>query len=161
MPGDAVVGKDCYLYYSATGGDTPDWEEIADAMDVNLPLTKGEADVSTRASDWKRFAGALKETGIEFDYLHQRGEDDVFAALLDSYLNDTHLEMLILDGPVEIDGTADADSQGLRCWMEVFDLSHSQALEEGTKHSVVMKPVRHLDGESAIVEPSWYPPEEA
>jgi hypothetical protein len=147
--GAAVVGKSAKLYYNSATNATPTWVEIKDAMDINMPMSKDKADVSTRRSGWRLHAAGLKDVGIEFDYLHNLGADTVFDALLAMYTGDTAKEFAALDGAVASSGT-----QGLRFFGLVFDMSVSQALAEGTKYAISVAPVR-TEESSALVEPSW------
>ena len=49
---------------------TVDWTELGNALDVNLNLSTGEADITTRANNgWKATAATLKEGSIEFEML--------------------------------------------------------------------------------------------
>jgi hypothetical protein len=148
--GEAVVGKDCKLYYNTGTHATPTWVEIKDAQDVSLPLEKGKAETSSRRSKWKYFGAGLIEAGIDFDYLHNKGADTVFDALLDSFVNSTVKEFAAMDQAIATSG-----AQGLRFFGQVFQLNPSQQLEEGTKHSLNIAPSRHEES-GALVEPDWY-----
>jgi hypothetical protein len=147
---DHQMGKDAKLYYNSATHATPTWVEITNAMDVNVPLSKGQGDISTRASGWRKKGAGLKEASIEFGYLHHRGADTVFDALLDSYVNDTPIELAAMDDDITLTG-----AQGLRAFMIAFDMSQGQALEEGIKYDFSFEPTQ-FDESGSVVEPDWY-----
>jgi hypothetical protein len=72
-----VLGMNCKLYFGDTQLDgvaetaaTMDWTELDNALDVNLNLSTGEADITTRANNgWKATAATLKDGSVEFEML--------------------------------------------------------------------------------------------
>jgi hypothetical protein len=138
------IGLDCKLYYNTGSYTTPNWQEITNAKDVTIPLTKGEADTSRRGTTWKTRRGTLKDASIDFQIVQEDG-DAAFAALLDSYLNGTPIELLALNGDV-----AEAGSEGLRCTCEVFSFQDGQALESAVVYDVSAKPT------PSEHDPEWY-----
>jgi hypothetical protein len=69
---------------------------------------------------------------------------------LDSYVNDTPIEIAAMDDDITL-----SDAQGLRCFMLVFDMSQGQELEEGIKYDFSLQPTQKYES-SAVVEPDWY-----
>lgn len=138
------IGLDCKLYYNSGTYSSPTWHEIVNAKDVTIPLTKGEADTSTRGTKWKTRRGTLRDASIDFQ-LVQVDNDAAFTALFDSYVNGTPIELLALNGPV---GTA--GSQGLRAMCEVFNFQDAQALESAQTFDVSAKPTPSAN------PPAWY-----
>jgi predicted secreted protein len=124
-----VLGLDCKLYLCTGGiGATPgaaEGVEVVNARSVKVPLSKTEADVSTRGGGgWKAAVGATKEASIDFDLLFVEGDPN-YDTLLDSYNNGTLVgvraakgdpavagtecfeadcEVMKMDGPEELDG---------------------------------------------------------
>lgn len=150
MAGNAVVGKNCKLYYNSATHATPTWVEIPDAMDLSVPMTKAEADVSSRSSIYKMFMGGQLEVGIEFGYLHNAGSDSIHTVLLAAYNADTPKEFAALDG-----GSGTPGSKGLRAYCLIFDHSQDQNLDEGLKHNMTLKATRFIES-SAVVSPDQY-----
>lgn len=147
MTGTGNQGK----LYRNTGTDaTPVWSEVKRVIDLSTPLTKGEADVSRRESDWKLVKGTIKEGSIEFGYRYKRGAsgaDAEYAALLTSYVSGTPTQYAAMDGDITADG-----ARGFKAFCECFDLTKDQPLTDGMVVSVVLKPTDHEE-EGALVEP--------
>jgi hypothetical protein len=140
-------GGDGRLYRNTGSYASPTWVEVARIRDNSLYLTKGETDVSTRASvGWRERLATLKDASATFTLLPApSGTDNDFVAIKDSFINDTAIEFLILDGPL-----ATVGSQGLRATCQVFSCTRSEALEEAIAYEVNLMPT---PAENA---PSWY-----
>jgi hypothetical protein len=145
-----VVGKDCKLYLNGATHAAPTWTEVKKAINVSANLGKGEADVSARYSGWKLAKGALKELEISFTYRHKVGTDTVFDTLLAAYINDTALEVAVMDAPI-----AEAGAQGPRAFCEVFAMNLTQELENASEYEFTLKPTYHEEAGS-LIEPDWY-----
>ena len=129
----------------AADSATPKWTEIDIIRNVTLNLEKGEADVTTRgANGWKEVLPTLKEATIESELVWDT-DAELFQKLLKSFLEDTSLEFLFLDGPVETKG-----SQGLRAVCGVFKFSRDEQLDGALIASVSFKPTY------GNVKPSWF-----
>jgi hypothetical protein len=144
------IGLDCRLYRNTGTYASPVWNEITNVSDVTIPLSKGEAETSTRAAAWKTRRGTLKDASIDFT-LRAVANDADYTALLNSYLNNTPIELLALDGPVGTTG-----SQGLRAVCEVFNFQASQALENAVGFEVSCKPTPTFDAGGALIAPTWF-----
>lgn len=138
------IGLDCKLYRNTGSYASPVWNEIPHVGDVTVPLSKGEAEASTRNSRWKTRIGTLKDASIDFQLKRVAGDLD-FDALLDSFLNGTPIDLLVLDGPVTESG-----SQGLRATCEVFKLDNGQPLENAVVYDCSAKPCPSLNA------PVWF-----
>lgn len=130
------LGMDAKLYFCAAGiGSTPTWTLLGNVKNVTLSLTKGEADVTTRANNgWKATAGTLKEGSIEFEMVWDT-EDAGFTAIKDAYFNGTILGLAVMDGAV-----ATAGSQGLWADCMITDFSRDEPLEDALSVKVTAKP---------------------
>lgn len=128
-------GMDAKLYFCAAGiGSTPVWTELTNVKNVTLSLTKGEADVTTRANNgWKASAGTLKEASIEFEMVWNT-DDAGFTAIKNAYMNNTIIGIAAMDG--KIDGA----SQGLWADCMVTDFSRDEPLEDAISVKVTVKP---------------------
>lgn len=144
------LGLDCRLYRNTGTSASPVWNEIVNVSDVTIPMSKGEAETSTRASTWKTRRGTLKDASIDFT-LRAVATDADYTALLNSYLNNSAIELLALDGPV-----ATAGSQGLRAWCEVMNFQQTQALENAVGFEVSCKPTPQFDNAGALIPPTWF-----
>jgi hypothetical protein len=144
------LGLDCKLYRNTGTYASPVWNEMPNVSDVTIPLSKGEADTSTRASKWKTRKGTLKDASIDFQLKYVPGDTD-YAALLASYIDGTTIDLLALDGPVGTTG-----SQGLRAVCEVFNFQEGQALESAVTFDVSAKPAPAFDTNGAPITPTWF-----
>ena len=130
----AKAGMQAKLYRNTATYETPTWALVPNVKDLTLNLEKGQADVTTRAnSGWKASIGTLKDGGIEFEMVWDT-EDEGFSAIRDAYLNDTALELAVMDGDITVAG-----SQGLRAAFVVTNFSRKEPLEEGISVSVTLK----------------------
>jgi hypothetical protein len=137
-----VLGKDCKLYFGDVPLDgvtetaaTMDWTELDNALDVNLNLSTGEADITTRANNgWKATAATLKEGSIEFEMLW-KPTDAGFAAIIAAWLAGSEIPIAALDGAITVEG-----KKGLVSNCSVTNFSRSEPLEEAVKASVTLKP---------------------
>jgi hypothetical protein len=138
------IGLNCKLYRNTASYAAPTWVEITGARDVTVPMSKGEAETSTRGSTWKYRKGTLKDVSIDFQLLMEPG-DAGFAALLASYTDGTDLELLVLNGAI-----TDVDAEGLRARVEVFSFQDAQPLEGVQAFDVSCKPVYSTN------PPTWF-----
>jgi hypothetical protein len=145
----APLGIDCKLYYSTTFG-TPTRIEITRAINVTVPVSKGKAELPSRLTRYKSKRPTLKEIGLDFGYRYTRGTDTVFAALRDSWLNDTNLVFWILDGSDQVIG-----AQGFVFPGQVFDFPIDQQLEDGQIINIGVDLAEHYES-STLVNPSWF-----
>ncbi|PQO39344.1 hypothetical protein C5Y96_05680 [Blastopirellula marina] len=147
MSGTGNQGK---LYRNSGTNDTPIWAEVKRVIDLSTPLTKGEADVSRRESNWKLLKGTLKEGSIEFGYRVKRGAngaDAEYAAFLDSFAAGTAVQYAAMDGDITEDG-----ARGFKAYCECFDCSRDEPLTDGMVANIVLKPTDYEDS-GTLVEP--------
>lgn len=149
MAADHVIGKDAIAHYNSATNASPTWVAMPSVGNLNVDLTKAEVELAERASGWLQTGGGRKQGAVTFDYLHNAGTDTVFDALLDSYLNDTPIEMAFMDQAIATTG-----AQGLRAPMLVTQLSQAQELDGALMFAVAVKVTRMVEGGSVIV-PSW------
>lgn len=131
----AILGLNCKLYRNTGTYAVPVWEEIGNCRDVTLNMEKGEADVTTRSNNgWRAILGTLKDASIDFSMVWDTGDAD-FEAVRDAFLDNTLLDMAIMDGDIAVAG-----SQGLRAEMSVLGFTRNEPLEEGVTVDVSIKP---------------------
>jgi len=138
------LGLECVLYYNTGTYASPTWVEALNVVDTNVPLSKGEADVSRRGRKWKLRRGTLKDASIDFN-MRQEDGDPAFGVFMNSFMNSAPVELLALNGPIDEPG-----SQGLRAVCEIFKNDDSQQLEEGETYDYSAKPTM------AETDPEWY-----
>ena len=138
-------GRDCKLYHNTGTHAEPVWSEIKDVKDLNLPLGKTEADVSTRKTGkWKATKGAQREASIDFEMIWDP-DDAGFALLLAAWTGDTDLELAVMDGNIGTPG-----SQGLWATMSVLKFDRNEPVADVVTASVSIKPTY------SEYEPQWY-----
>ena len=131
----AKTGLGCKLYHNSATWESPTWGEVDLVKDVTLNLEKGEADVTTRANGgWRAYVGTLKDGSVEFEMLWDPA-DTAFAAIRDAYLDNTPVEMAVMDGEITENG-----SEGLHAEFEVTQFNRNEPLEEGVTANVTLKP---------------------
>lgn len=132
---DFVLGLDAKIYRNSATYESPTWVEIDNVKDLTLNLTKEEADVTTRANNgWKAIVASLKEGSIDFEMVWNKSDSN-FQALLASFLTNSVIDFLILDGPYDTAG-----SEGLRASCQVFNFSRAEQLTDVLRASVTIKP---------------------
>lgn len=141
----SVLGLDGKMYRNTGSYGSPTWNEMPGVKDLTTSLEKASADVSNRASGWRKERGTLKTLSLSFQMVWDP-EDLDFDALLTSFLNNTSIDCVVLDGPV-----ATAGSQGPRATFEVFKFERSEELEGAMMVDVELKPT-YATGQ----EPYWY-----
>jgi len=131
----AVLGMFGKLYRNTGTWAVPIWDEVENVTNVTLNLEKSEADVTTRKNDgWRAMIGALKEGSVDFEMIWDTSDDD-FQAIIDSWLNDTVIDVAVMDGDITTTG-----SEGLRAEMSVITVTRQEPLEEAMKAVVNIKP---------------------
>jgi hypothetical protein len=140
-----VLGLNAKLYRNTGNFGTPVWDLVTNVRDLRLNLEKGEADVTTRGGNgWEQVVATLKSATIEWGMLWDTADTD-FTAIRDSFLNDTTVEFLVLDGLV-----ATAGSQGLRAICMVNRFTRNENLREALTVDVAAKPTYDANA------PSWF-----
>lgn len=100
----AITGRKARAYYNSGTFGSPVWVELTHAKDVETPFDKAKISISDRASVWDKVAPGQKSGSAKLTYRKRRGTDAAFDALLDSYVDDVILDLLILDGAVDETG---------------------------------------------------------
>ena len=129
------LGMDAKLYRNTGSFASPTWNLIPNVKDLTLSLETGEADVTTRGNNgWRATVATLKDGSVEFE-MNWDTEDDDFTAIRNAFLNNTALELAILDGLSNVAG-----SQGLRASFMITGFTRNEPLEEAITVSVSAKP---------------------
>jgi hypothetical protein len=129
------LGMEAKLYRNAGTYEAPDWVEITNVKDVTLTLSTGEANVTTRANNgWKATKATLKDGSVDFDMIWDAA-DEGFAAIRSAFFGNTSIELAIMDGDMETEG-----SEGLRATFSVTKFDRKEPLEEAITVAVSVKP---------------------
>jgi predicted secreted protein len=141
-----VLSQNAKLYRNTGTYSVPVWDLIGNVKDLTLSLEKDETDVTTRASGgWKEFVDGMKDATVEFGMLWDTGDAD-FDAFQGAFINNTSVEILVLDGLVATTG-----SEGLRATMMVKSFTRNENLGEALMVDVSLRPVKNSNS-----APVWY-----
>jgi hypothetical protein len=141
-----VLSQNAKLYRNTGTYSVPVWDLIGNVKDLTLSLEKDETDVTTRASGgWKEFVDGMKDATVEFGMLWDTGDAD-FDAFQGAFINNTSVEILVLDGLVATTG-----SEGLRATMMVKSFTRNENLGEALMVDVSLRPVKNANS-----APVWY-----
>jgi predicted secreted protein len=141
-----VLSQNAKLYRNTGTYAVPVWDLIGNVKDLTLSLEKDETDVTTRASGgWKEFVDGMKDATVEFGMLWDTGDAD-FDAFQGAFINNTSVEILVLDGLVATTG-----SEGLRATMMVKSFTRNENLGEALMVDVSLRPVKNANS-----APVWY-----
>jgi predicted secreted protein len=141
-----VLSQNAKLYRNTGTYASPTWDLIGNVKDLTLSLEKDETDVTTRASGgWKEFVDGMKDATVEFGMLWDTGDAD-FDAFQGAFINNTAVEVLVLDGLV-----ATAGAEGLRATMMVKSFTRNENLGEALMVDVSLRPVKNANS-----APVWY-----
>ena len=131
------LGDEMKLYFCAAGiGGTPTWTELSRVKDVKLNTSKGEADVTTRASGgWKQVIGTLMDASIEFEMPWDTENEGLQAVKVAYFTSGALLGLAVMDGPI-----AEAGSEGLWADCAILKFERTEPLENASTVSVTAKP---------------------
>lgn len=154
--GQLRTGTDCFTYWSTgTTYESPTWTLTKLIRDESLDLSKGRADFFSRASKFKRKKGTTIEAPATILCEYRKG-DAFMAALLDSFLNNTMIDMAFMFDDIAVSG-----SEGIRMPIEVFDFPINRGLEDGVTFEVGVELTEQLDTNDDLVDLEWYTVPEA
>ena len=124
----AILGLNCVLY-RGTAGQTAN-TEMTNVKDVELNLTTGEADITTRAANgWRSYAATLKEASLTFQMNYDTDDTD-FTAIQTAFMNNSAISFLV----------GDDKGNGLDADFVITEFNIPQPLEEAVTVSVTAKP---------------------
>lgn len=126
----STVGHECFLYYNTGTQQSPTWSAIDTVRDVNLTLSSNEVDDTSRTTQgWRSKLPGLREWGADFEMIYDTSNTP-WAAIRDAYLAGTAVEILALDGDINVDG-----KQGLRGTVFVTEFTRAEPLEDVVSNS--------------------------
>ena len=124
----AILGLNCVLY-RGTAGQTAT-TEMTNVKDVELNLTTGEADITTRAANgWRAYAATLKEASLTFQMNYEADDTDL-TAIQTAFMNNSAISFLV----------GDDKGNGLDADFVITEFNIPQPLEEAVTVSVTARP---------------------
>jgi hypothetical protein len=133
-----IKGIDCELYLNTGSYEAPDWVEGDCLRDFKQSLASNTGDAGTRKSRVNKkvpltkdlnWSGSLEEDGSA-----------VAAALYAAFMDDTPLDLLVLNGPM------DGDAKGVRCTCVVTKYDTDQGREALLYPEIEVWPTIDPDG---------------
>lgn len=144
-------GRNERLYYNTGTHASPSWIWMKRTINRTLSFGKGEINFQDSESEWEKTLGAAKKLGLNWGYRELiTSNDTVFAALWDSYLNGTPIEVAAMNGDIATTG-----KKGFRAFIEVMEMEQTAELEGMTEWAVSVKLTEHEEA-SAVVDPDRY-----
>ena len=124
----AILGLNCVLYRGEAGQTAS--TEMTNVKDVELNLTTGEADITTRAANgWRSYAATLKEASLTFQMNYESDDVDL-KAIQTAFMNNSAIAFLV----------GDDKGNGLDADFVITEFNIPQPLEEAVTVSVTAKP---------------------
>ena len=124
----AILGLNCVLYRGEAGQTAS--TEMTNVKDVEMNLTTGEADITTRAANgWRAYAATLKEASLTFQ-MNYESDDSDFKAIQTAFMNNSAIAFLV----------GDDKGNGLDADFVITEFNIPQPLEEAVTVSVTAKP---------------------
>lgn len=151
-----AIGKDCVLAYDDIANwATPTFAAIDNAVDVSQPgISKTAIDLPSRGTGgWNPKGAGLKSMDLSFGYLCDEGTDIVLDLLRDSFLNDTVLQFVVLDGPIA--GLSTRIVAGFRFPGFVSEFPIDEQLEDGRRIEIKVEFARYKLAGNLLL-PGWY-----
>lgn len=131
----AKLGLNAKLYWRSAGSyEAPTWTEVDILSDVSINQTWDEADASTRESRIRQTVKTLMALEISATMKKKPG-DAAYAALMDAFLSDDTLDLLVLDGDKDTEGT-----RGWRADFLCFGGTEDQAMDNALFMELTFKP---------------------
>ena len=124
----AILGLNCVLYRGEAGQTAS--TEMTNVKDVEMNLTTGEADITTRsANGWRAYAATLKEASLTFQMNYEADDTDL-KAIQTAFMNNSAISFLV----------GDDKGNGLDADFVITEFNIPQPLEEAVTVSVTAKP---------------------
>lgn len=124
----AILGLNCVLYRGEAGQTAA--TEMTNVKDLELNLTTGEADITTRAANgWRAYAATLKEASLTFQMNYDPDDTD-FTEIQKSFMNQSAIAFLV----------GDDRGNGMDADFVITEFTNNQPLEEAATVSVTARP---------------------
>lgn len=146
----AENGRKGRLYLNAGTHAAPSWVLLARTQNVTVAAGKNSGSLDDRSSDWQKDLGGSKTLAFTLGVTKIKGADTVYDTLLDSYVNDTPIEVAAMNTTIATSG-----AKGWRAFCIVTKLDDKQELNSPGMHDVELKLTEAEEG-GDVVEPDWY-----
>jgi len=123
------ISLDAKLYYDDLGAVTPT-HELTNVRDLSVPDEMGEADISTRGSEFELTAVTMEKLSIEWQ-MNWNESDTGFLAILAAYTGNTGIALMCLSSD---------DGAGCKGDFDILKCSKTENLKDGVLADVVAKP---------------------
>jgi hypothetical protein len=133
---------DARLYRSLTTAATPSIE-CDSCKDVTVKMTKSEAKLSNRLSNWEMVRGAMKSATFDVEF-NDDSADPHLAVFLDSYNNGTPVRFWIKDAVA---------GEGVDAIFECMEMDDTQKLDDIVQYKFTLKPTYTGYGSAY---PTWH-----
>ena len=142
------AGRTCTINYNSPTYATPTWVAIARASSPSRSQGRPTSRKTYREATTSKNVTGLLDFEISFQYVQKgdaaTGSDTVLDALLDSLINDTELDIAMLDGPAGTTG-----STGIRGPFTVSQCDKSEDDEDAVVYDVTLVEIESDDQETA------------
>ena len=130
------LGLDAVLLVAAAAGDTPEvitgLAEYEEVVNVDLNISAGEADVTTRANDgWRSFCQTLKEATIDVTAMY-KGSNTELNIIRTAFLGNDLIDAAVMTG-------GEGPREGLVGRWAITEFSLGQQLEEGQEITISLR----------------------
>lgn len=151
MTRKSIPGRLCKAYVNTGTYASPTWLLLKYLQDLETPMEKGKIEIADRSSSWDKVAPGNKAGRVTFTYRKRRGADAGFDKLLDAFVDDSILDVLVLDGAVDESG-----AMGWRLPVGVYEAGGKQPLKDGVSWSFGCE-IEDTDSSSGVVfEPAIF-----
>jgi len=139
------LGANATINRNTNTYNSPTWDAITIAKDVQIPTSMEEADASCKASLVKMMEPTLMALGVEFDIVEDVAQLD-YLALRSAFLNRTSLDIKLCSGPIT------AGEYSIRADMKVFKFDRKEDLNGINTISVSLKPCYSTNAVTFAIE---------
>lgn len=138
-------GRTCTINYNSGTFGSPTWVALGRASSPSRSQGRPTSRKTYREATTSKNVTGLLDYEISFQYVQKDAgaTDTVLAALLDSLLNDTVLDIAMLDGPAATTG-----STGIRGPFVVSQMDKSEDDEDAVVYDVTLVEVESDDQET-------------
>jgi hypothetical protein len=147
MAAGFLIGLDMKLYRNTGTYASPTWDLISNVKDLTLSESRGKADVSNRASDWRKNKSTLNELMASWKMNYDSSDTD-FTTLQSAYRARTTVEFAFADGLIGTSGT-----QYVRASCELFKFERAEPLEGSVEVDVEAGPTYAANDPSSATVP--------
>lgn len=157
-----TTGRTCKAYVNIGGTlATPTFIEMKRISNVTRPRSRGTGDRMYRGAKNKKKVTGYLENGFAFTYIPAKAgsaaetADTVLAALEDSLLNETSLDVCFMDRAIT------GDAVGVRGYVQVSKFDRKEDDEDSISYDVELVEVEEYDLSGNLVEIAAYETEAA